>query len=226
MPEPDERECCATTTDCYHLDDCAERPAAEFLGRFQDGGGAAPTSESGYTSSDGLMRSADPRAVALWEDITARAEFAEMSWTEILRARGVKLAHPDDGWVKREQSRFHLSWYPQFDDRPEVGDLIAFGKAPDREHYQSWHDVWRGRTDQYAREQMERLTGRPESAASGYRICRVVSVTRRPTILAHGLNTDIEYVDTGERMPPRKPTRWQWVRERLGVRKPPGGGLA
>lgn len=48
MPEPEPRECCATTTDCGHLDDCAERPAAEFLGRFQKDAGSQNTTESTY----------------------------------------------------------------------------------------------------------------------------------------------------------------------------------
>lgn len=156
-----------------------------------------------YVSSDGLMSSSDPAAVELWESIGARMANDEATWTEILRVRGVKLAHPDDGWVKRDRNRFHLSWYPQFDDHPEIGDLIAFGKPPSGDHYRSWHDVWRGRRDQYAREQMKRLDGQPESSADGYRICRVVNVNRTQTILAHGLNTEVEYEDTGERMPAR-----------------------
>lgn len=182
-------------------------------------------SESAYTSSDGLMRSSDPDAVVLWESIVARAEFAKMSWTDILRARGVKLAHPDDGWVKRDQGKFSLSWYPQFDDRPEVGDLIAFGRPPDGEHYQSWHDVWRGRKDRYAREQMERLAGQPESSADGYRICRVTEVERRRGILGGGTLTAYTYEDTGERMPPRAPTRWQQMKRRLGATTAPGKRL-
>lgn len=158
---------------------------------------------SRYVSRDGLMSSADPKAVALWDDICARAEFAEMSWTDILRARGVKYAHPDDGWVKRDGTppSHTRSWYPQFDDRPEVGDLIAFGTPPGGEHYRSWHDVWRGRKDTYAREQMRRLDGQPESSADGYRICRVTKVDRRRGILYH---QSFEYEDTGERMPPRQ----------------------
>ena len=177
-------------------------------------GGQSTENDAGrFTSRDGLMSSFDPAAVALWEDITARAEFAKMSWTDTLRARGVKYAHPDDGWVNRDLGKHTRSWYPQFDDRPEVGDLIAFGRPPDGDHYRSWHDVWRGRKDTYAREQMRRLTGQPESSANGYRICRVTKVERRSSIL--GYHQSFEYEDTGERMPPRAPTMRQRVAARL-----------
>lgn len=48
MPEPEARECCATTADCHHLDDCADRPAAEYLGRFQGDGGGPSSPEKGH----------------------------------------------------------------------------------------------------------------------------------------------------------------------------------
>lgn len=156
-----------------------------------------------YTSADGLMSSSDPQAVALWESIGARMENNQFDWTERLRSAGIKLAHPDDGWVNRERNTFSLSWYAQFNDSPEVGDLIAFGTPPDREHYQSWHDVWRGRRDTYARERMERLKGEPESSAHGYRICRVTEVEARTGIL--GRHVTYAYEDTGVRLPHRAP---------------------
>lgn len=159
---------------------------------------------SRYTSSDGLMSSADPQAVALWESIGARMEDDKRNWTQRLRDAGIKLAHPDDGWVNRERNTFSLSWYAQFNDSPEVGDLIAFGKPPEGEHYRSWHDVWRGRKDAYAREQMERLEDQPESAADGYRVCRVTEVEDRGGILG-GRRVAYSYEDTGVRLPPRAP---------------------
>lgn len=162
-----------------------------------------------FTSRDGLMSSADPKAVDLWESITADHESAERSWTEILRAAGVKLAHPDDGWVKRDRNTFNLSWYPRFNDNPQVGDLIAFGTPPDGEHYRSWHDVWRGRKDDYARQQMRGLEGQPESAAEGYRICRVIKVDDRSGVL--GRIVTYHYEDTGARMPARARRKW-WKR--------------
>lgn len=167
-----------------------------------------------HTSEDGLLKSNDASAVSLWDDIGRRMADEKASWTEILRGMGVKLAHPDDGWVRRDSNHFSLSWYAQFDDRPEVGDLIAFGKPTDGEHYRSWHDVWTGRTDTYAREQMGQLAGKPESAADGYRICRVTSVERRHGIL--GYHQGFEYEDTGVRVPPRKPVSAPWFRRLTG----------
>ena len=164
-----------------------------------------------FTSKDGLLSSTDPKAVDLWESITAEQERAERTWTEILRAAGVKLAHPDDGWVKRDRGTFGLSWYACFNDNPQVGDLIAFGTPPRDgvEHYRSRRDVWRGRKDDYARERMRRLEGQPESAADGYRICRVTEVDDRSGIL--GRIVTYHYEDTGARMPARQPKKW-WRR--------------
>lgn len=168
---------------------------------------------SGYTSSDGLMSSSDPNAVALWEDIAARRESQKMSWTEILRAMGVKYAHPDDGWVTRERGKHSRSWYPQFDDRPEVGDLIAFGCAPDSEHYRSWFDVYNQRRFRKSRgrdrKTYEHYRDGAEVACNGYRICRVTAVERSSGRL--GYHQDFEYEDTGQRVPPRAP---KWYRRK------------
>lgn len=123
-------------------------------------------------------------------------EAAEGDWTAKLRAMGIKLAHPDDGWVNRERSRFSLSWYPQYDDKPEVGDLIAFGCPP-----------WRG-GEHYIPRYSEKSG--IEYAGDGYRICRVTKVDRRTTIL--GRLEDFEYEDTGVRVPPPKPEPVSWLR--------------
>ena len=45
-----------------------------------------------------------------------------------LRAHGIKLAHPDDGWVDRKNNSF-MPAYPLFDDYPREGDKIALGDA-------------------------------------------------------------------------------------------------
>lgn len=58
--------------------------------------------------------------------IEREQEQNEKLWIEKLRSLGVKLAHPDDGWVNREQNNVYPV-YPQFDDKPQVGDLIALG---------------------------------------------------------------------------------------------------
>lgn len=168
-----------------------------------------------YTSSDGLLSSNDPKMVTLWEDIGARMAAENASWTDTLRAMGVKLAHPDDGWVHRGRNHFRLSWYPQFDDQPEVGDLIAFGCPPGRsygvdhyvpngDHERRWKGDWSLTADE-----------RPESACQGYRICRVTKVERRASIL--GYSQEFEYEDTGERVPPVPPKRRWWQRRELGA---------
>lgn len=79
-----------------------------------------------YTSRDGLMSSNDPARVADWEAICDRQNQEQLSASEALRAMGVKLEHPDDGWVDREKNSITPS-YPRFNSRPEVGDLIALG---------------------------------------------------------------------------------------------------
>jgi hypothetical protein len=53
-------------------------------------------------------------------------------WIEELRFRGVKAAHPDDGWVLRESNEVTLT-YPQFNDGLCVGDLLALGWPEIRE---------------------------------------------------------------------------------------------
>lgn len=163
-----------------------------------------------FRSRDGLMESSDPKAVEVWDGIVARQESEKQSWTEILRARGVKYAHPDDGWVHRENGTHTVSWYPQFDDRPEVGDLIAFGCPPSRRYndpegkwYHSNHD----------HPDAPKKPDSQEAASSGYRICRVTAVNRRHGPI--GFMQDFTYEDTGERMPARKPTRWQQIKARL-----------
>lgn len=50
-------------------------------------------------------------------------------WINILREDGFKMAHPDDGWVDRKDNILNPA-YPQFDDSPEVGDLIMLGWHP------------------------------------------------------------------------------------------------
>lgn len=68
------------------------------------------------------------RAVQIWQSM----QDEERDWIRDLRARGVKAAHPDDGWVKRDENTVHLE-YPQFGSvrTLEIGDLIALG-SPDR----------------------------------------------------------------------------------------------
>lgn len=48
------------------------------------------------------------------------------AWVEYLIARGVKAAHPDDGWHDRGRRRIQLV-YPHFSLSPQIGDTIALG---------------------------------------------------------------------------------------------------
>jgi hypothetical protein len=50
----------------------------------------------------------------------------ERAWIERLRDEGVRAAHPDDGWVNREESYVSLM-YPQFNDGLATGSLLALG---------------------------------------------------------------------------------------------------
>lgn len=155
---------------------------------------------SRYVSRDGLCTSADPSAVALWDDICARQAERKSDWTTRLRDVGVKLAHPDDGWVHRDADPPYLnvSWYPQFNDNPQVGDLMALGCPPRDEHYRPAFSK----------------TG-VEYAFDGYRVVRVLDVKRN----APGGPipwTELYFEDTGVRLPPAAPrlrrlTRW-WRR--------------
>ena len=76
----------------------------------------------------GLMRGVTGQlgAVSLFADVAAGMERNQDSWIAALRAAGVRAAHPDDGWVDREENTVYFC-YPQFDDGVAVGDLIALG---------------------------------------------------------------------------------------------------
>lgn len=150
----------------------------------------------------------DAKAQAIWKRICDEADQTDATWTDKLRAAGIKLAHPDDGWVNRERSTFTLSWYPLFNDKPEVGDLVAFGRPTDMDYYRSRQDVWpvrRRERDRFRREQAQWHASRPESASDGYRICRIIT----PIDTYHGslgyTGTSFSYEDTGIRLPPRRP---------------------
>lgn len=165
-----------------------------------------------FTSRDGLIQSNDPEIIAHMDDFISRREDDKRSWADRLRAMGVKFAAPDDGWVHRKpdgSGYASVSWYPLFDDKPEPGDLIAFGCPPSGaygvEHYvpRIDHDrAWKGRFDV--------PKGEIESACQGYRLARVTKVERStgPIWWAH-----YHYEDTGIRIPPIPPL-WQRLRAR------------
>lgn len=78
------------------------------------------------TLRDGSRVTGQPDAVARAVAIDRDMARQERDWVADLRARGVKAAHPNDGWVDRDLNRIHLA-YPQFSDGLGVGDLLALG---------------------------------------------------------------------------------------------------
>src|SRR5690606_12785486 len=47
-------------------------------------------------------------------------------WIKELRKKHIKAAHPDDGWVNRDENYINFC-YPHFRDTIKVGDLILLG---------------------------------------------------------------------------------------------------
>lgn len=72
------------------------------------------------------MTSADPRIAALWDEISRLQTDEQARWNTLLRGLGVKMVHPDDGWVDRDRDAVTPA-YPEYDEHPEPGDLIALG---------------------------------------------------------------------------------------------------
>jgi hypothetical protein len=77
----------------------------------------------------GIMRTEDKSMAESWASIGNEMKREQAEWVAMLRTLGVKLAHPDDGWVERSGRNKDslLPCYPQFDDNPKVGELIALG---------------------------------------------------------------------------------------------------
>ncbi|MFW5962178.1 MAG: hypothetical protein ACOCQR_01005 [bacterium] len=67
-----------------------------------------------------------PKAEALWASLCVNAYDRERAWIKMLLKKGVKAAHPDDGWVNRKDDYVNFA-YPQFNMGVEEGDLIALG---------------------------------------------------------------------------------------------------
>lgn len=73
-----------------------------------------------------LMKPNSTAFAELWVNICLDSQRQHDRWVSDLRAQGVKAAHPDDGWVDRERDSVQFA-YPQFDDGPQVGDVIVLG---------------------------------------------------------------------------------------------------
>jgi hypothetical protein len=50
----------------------------------------------------------------------------QKNWIENLRKKGYKAAHPNDGWVDRDENIITFM-YPQFFDNAKVGDYVMLG---------------------------------------------------------------------------------------------------
>jgi len=73
------------------------------------------------------LASGKPEFVRAWADVCIKAQKSLDEWIALLRSQGVKAAHPDDGWIDRENNRLHFA-YPQFNDGVSVGSLVALGR--------------------------------------------------------------------------------------------------
>lgn len=84
-----------------------------------------------FVSSSGAVISGHAEHVARVRQIDRDMQAEQRAWIASLRERGVKAAHPDDGWVDRDLNRVHLA-YPQFNDGLAVGDVLALGWPDDQ----------------------------------------------------------------------------------------------
>ena len=75
--------------------------------------------------------SGKPEFVKLWHEICEEADTKERNWINELRAKGFKAAHPNDGWIDRENNTLYFA-YPQFNDGAKVGDLVMLGWPSDK----------------------------------------------------------------------------------------------
>lgn len=76
------------------------------------------------------MKSKNPEHIQTWTKICLDQKSKYNKWAEKLKAEGVKMAHPDDGWVDRKEDKVHPC-YPEFKHNPQIGDLIVLGN-PDK----------------------------------------------------------------------------------------------
>lgn len=79
-----------------------------------------------------IRHNGSPDAIAFVKAVNAEAErsaAAKEAWIQKLRAQGVKMARPDDGWVDRENDVIRgPHCYADFDDGVKVGDMVALGR--------------------------------------------------------------------------------------------------
>lgn len=59
-------------------------------------------------------------------DVITEDKRQTREWVEDLRQRGVRAAHPDDGWVNRDTNEVIMT-YPYFCGNLKVNDIIVLG---------------------------------------------------------------------------------------------------
>lgn len=62
-----------------------------------------------------------------FQSVMQRQREATAAWVKPLREDGIRAAHPDDGWVDRNENTVCFC-YPDFNDGAGVGDLVALGR--------------------------------------------------------------------------------------------------
>jgi hypothetical protein len=63
-----------------------------------------------------------------WIDVCNNYKANEAKWVAMLKEKGYKAAHPDDGWVNRVANEVRFV-YPQFKYKLQPGDLVALGNS-------------------------------------------------------------------------------------------------
>lgn len=67
-----------------------------------------------------------PDIVNTWVGVVNDYQDKETEWIDKVKLQGYKAAHPNDGWVDRENNKIHLA-YPYFNDGIKVGDKMMLG---------------------------------------------------------------------------------------------------
>ena len=83
-----------------------------------------------FKSKDGLLTSSSIEDVLSWDKIVTKSKLKEARWVDSLRLKGYSAAHPNDGWIDRENNKFQLV-YPQFNDGVVVGSKVMLGWPDD-----------------------------------------------------------------------------------------------
>ena len=81
--------------------------------------------------------SGEAKFVARWHQICDEQDADQRKWVDRLRATGFKAAHPNDGWVNRQDNEVHFA-YPHFNAGAAIGDLVMLGWPWDKK---SWRPV-------------------------------------------------------------------------------------